>query len=162
MILIVYIFYNWLLVQLLVQTCPTPQLFPPHHFSATIGVKKCLFQGSPESSSAQVLRSAGSYVIVTCPWVGSASWWLNEWYPQPRQPCSAPVDSCLWLLLCSQSAYLFFLFSCCLLFSPALLFFPKNPSFSSCAQSRTVLHYYRPPLWFFTWNNFYFIASFVK
>ena len=53
-----------------------------------------------------------------------------------QQPCSAPVDSGLWLLLWSQSvSHLAFLFFCCLLLSPALLSFPRNPTFSPCARS---------------------------
>lgn len=53
----------------------------------------------------------------------------------PQQPCSALVDSCLWLPLWTQSiSYLVFPFFCCLLLLPALLLFLKNPSFSICAE----------------------------
>ena len=77
-----------------------------------------------------------------CPQVGSNSWQPYEWVMSaiscPEQPYSAPVDTCLWLPLWSQSIlYLVFLFTCWLLLSPALLFFPKNLAFSWCAQNRT-------------------------
>ena len=65
--------------------------------------------------------------------------WVMATVSCPQQPCSAPVDTCLWLVLCSQfTSYLVFLFTSSLLFFPALLSFPKNPAFLRCAQSRTV------------------------
>ena len=66
---------------------------------------------------------------------------MNEWRPQ------CPLfSSCLWLPLWSQSiSYLVFFFSCCLLLFSVLLFFPKNPAVSSCAQSRwSVLSFLSP------------------
>ena len=55
------------------------------------------------------------------------SWWPYEWVSCPQQPCSAPADTSLWLLLCSQSiSYLVFLFSCCLLFFPGKNYLPPN------------------------------------
>ena len=46
----------------------------------------------------------------------------------PHQPCSAPVDSCLCLLLWSPSiSYLAFLFSHCLLCFASITVFPKEP-----------------------------------
>ena len=53
-----------------------------------------------------------------------------------QQPCSATVVSCPWFLLWSQSSH-FSLVSCCLLYFPELLSFPKNPAFSWCAPKRT-------------------------
>lgn len=60
--------------------------------------------------------------------------------PAPAKPVSgwgsqgaysAPVASCLWLPLWSQSiSYLAFIFSCCLWFFTTLLFFVKIPAFS--------------------------------
>ena len=57
----------------------------------------------------------------------------------PHQPCSAPADSCLRLLLWIQSiSYLAFLFSCCLLcFLHYCL--SQHPAFLYHAQSRTAL-----------------------
>ena len=55
-----------------------------------------------------------------------------------QQPCSVPADACLWLLLWSQYLlYLVFLSSCCLLFFPKFSAFPKNPTFSCYAPSRS-------------------------
>lgn len=69
-----------------------------------------------------------------------ATLWMSDVHSVlSSQPCSAPVDSRLWLLLWSHSiSYFVFLFSCSLLFFPALLSFPKNPAFSwfvSCLKS---------------------------
>ena len=95
--------------------------------------------------------------VVTCSQVGSDLWhpyeWVRSTMPCPQQPCSAPVDSCLWLPLWSQSmSYLVFLISCCLLLFPVLLSFPTNSAFSWCAQSMTasVLRFL-PPAVVQTW-----------
>lgn len=54
----------------------------------------------------------------------------------PHWPYPAPVHSRLWLLVWSQSlSEPIFLFSCSLVFFPALPF-PKDPAFSCYAQSR--------------------------
>lgn len=68
-------------------------------------------------------------VCVTYLWVGFDSRrpyeWLMSMMSHPQPPCSAPVDSCLWVLLWNQ--YISYLvFSCCLLIFPALLAFSKN------------------------------------
>ena len=73
-------------------------------------------------------------LVVKCCQVDSDCWQSYKWVMStmscPEQPYSACRDSCLWLPLRIQSiSCLVFLFSCCLLLSPALLSFPKNPTF---------------------------------
>lgn len=81
------------------------------------------------------LHEVDLYFVCSMSWVGSNSWQLSEWVMSPisclLQPCSAPVDPCLQLILWSQSiSSLVFLFSCCLVFFLALWSSPKNTAFS--------------------------------
>ena len=97
------------------------------------------------------LRSRCNFLLcVTCHWGSCESWQpcegVTSTVSHPQEPCSAPVISSLWLLLWSDPSHIFFLFSYCLLFFPALLSFPKNPKFLWCAQSRTVLSFMRPAI----------------
>ena len=90
----------------------------------------------------------------TWQWVGSNFQspykWVMSTMPHPQQPCSAPGESCMWLLSCNQSILclvglpLFLLSS---ISPPELLSFPKKSAISCCAQSRTasVLSFFLPP-----------------
>lgn len=89
------------------------------------------------------VKSPSQYIVyVTYQWVGSNSWWPSEWVMSamscPQQPCSVPVESCLWLFLWSQPIfYLVFPFSCCLLFFQHYCLFQRNLPW--CAQNKTTL-----------------------
>lgn len=115
-----------------------------------------MFQAILKASQHMYWDDAVSSVCVTCPWVSSfpGDQWMSDVYNVLSS--AALLSSCSLMSVASfgESIHLIsaLLFSCCLLFFPALFSFPKNTAFLWCNR-RTVLLYYKPSS-FFNWNFF--------